>query len=161
MRAHPETADSRHSSLGRATRLPHGACRRPHPVAAKKRFRFCPAPTSSPWMFAFASPRSRKRRKPCQSLASVLGFSKERLDPDLPFAHRLPEDLGRAVAADLLPVVSIEGPVHDAAVVGGRALDLDGTGIAERRVGPIDDLLLGGLGLAAWQELALWAAVQV
>src|SRR4051812_4258217 len=91
----------------------------------------------------------------------VLGFSKERLDPDLPFAHRLPVNLGGVVAADLLQVVSREGPVHDAALVAGRALGLDGARVTSRRVGPIDDLFLGVLGFAAWQGLALWAAVQV
>ena len=43
-----ETAESRWDSLGRATRLPHGAWRRPHPVAARRRFRFCPAAMSKP-----------------------------------------------------------------------------------------------------------------
>jgi hypothetical protein len=52
MSDHPETRDGLHGSLGRATKLPHGAKRRPQLLAAKKRFRFCPAAISSPWMLA-------------------------------------------------------------------------------------------------------------
>jgi hypothetical protein len=70
----------------------------------------------------------------------LLGFGKERLDPDLPFPHRLPVYLSGMVAPDLLQVVRIEGAVDDAAVVAGRALGLDRARVAGRRVGPIDDL---------------------
>src|SRR5687767_2148641 len=91
----------------------------------------------------------------------LLGFGKERLDPDLAFAHRFFVGLGQVVAAHFVEVVLIEGAVDNAAMVAGRALGLDGTGIAGRRVGPIDDLFLGVLGFAAWQGLALWAAEQV
>jgi hypothetical protein len=51
--------------------------------------------------------------------------------------------------------------VDDAAVVAGRALGLDRARVAGRRVGPIDDLFLRVLGLAAWQGLLLWTAVPV
>src|SRR5215210_1101112 len=91
----------------------------------------------------------------------ILGFSEQRLDPHLPFPHRLPIDLGGVVAADLLQVISIEGPVHDAAVAAGGAGSLDGARVAGRGLGAIDHLMLGVFGLAAWQGLALWAAVQV
>src|SRR5215212_1210178 len=90
-----------------------------------------------------------------------LGLREQRLDPHLPFPHRLPVDLGGVIAADLLQVVSIEGPMYDAAVVAGRALGLDGTRVAGRGLGAIDHLVLGVFGLAVWQGLALWAAVQV
>src|SRR5215218_9230898 len=60
----------------------------------------------------------------------VLGLSEQRLDPDLPFPHRLPIDLGRVVAADILKVISIEGAVDDAATVAGCALGLDWTRVA-------------------------------
>src|SRR3954463_5914535 len=69
---HPETAESLHGSLGRATRLPHGACRRPQPVAASKRFRFWPVAISNPWMLAFARPRKPSQSKPCHSLTALI-----------------------------------------------------------------------------------------
>src|SRR5215203_818133 len=60
---HLETNESLCGSLGRATRLPHGAWRRPEPVAARKCFRFWPAAISNPWMFAFHKRRNRSRRQ--------------------------------------------------------------------------------------------------
>ncbi len=47
-----------------------GSPARAHLVAAKKRLRCWPIATSSPWMFAFANPRSRSRRRRCHSPTS-------------------------------------------------------------------------------------------
>src|SRR5215217_9521016 len=91
----------------------------------------------------------------------LLGFGKEGLDPDLAFAHRFLVGLGQVVAAHFVEVGLIEGAVDNAAMVAARALGLDGTGIAEHRVGPIDDFFLGVLGLAAWQPLPLWAVIGI
>jgi hypothetical protein len=43
----------------------------PHPVEARKRFRFWPAAIGSPSMVTLSSPRNLKRRSPCQSFASA------------------------------------------------------------------------------------------
>src|SRR3954463_16027652 len=84
----------------------------------------------------------------------LLRFGKERLDPDLSFAHRLPVGLGRVVAAYPVEVASVEGAVHDPPVIAGRAGSFDGTGVAGRRVGSIHYLRLGVLGLATRQRLS-------
>ena len=66
--------------------------------------------------------------KPAQAEAAqavpVLGLGEERLDPDLPLAHRLLVGLGRVVAAHPVQVVRVEGAVDDAAVVAGGAVRL-------------------------------------
>jgi hypothetical protein len=91
----------------------------------------------------------------------LLGFGKERLDPHLPFAHRLLIGLGEVVAAHFIEVVLVEGAVDHAPVVTGRALRFDRTDVAGRRVGAVEHLLFGELGLATQQELPLRAAVDV
>src|SRR5215218_6210510 len=91
----------------------------------------------------------------------LLGFGKEGLDPDLPFAHRLLVGLGQVVAADFVEVLGVEGAVDDAAVIAGGALGLHRTRVAGRRVGTVDDLVLGVLGLATREELPLRAAVGI
>src|SRR3954468_20425128 len=91
----------------------------------------------------------------------LLRFGKERLDPHLPFAHRLLVGLGGVVAADLVEILLVQGPVHDPAVVTGGALGLDGTGVASRGISAIDDLVFGVLGLPTWQELSLRTAIAI
>ena len=83
-------AESQSGSLETATWLPHGAWPRPQPLTANQRFRFCPAAMSSPWMLAFASPRSRKRLEE-------------------PFEDRDPESLPDAGQAGMIGQVFIEG----------------------------------------------------
>src|SRR5438128_2148588 len=90
-----------------------------------------------------------------------LGFGKEGLDPDLPFAHRLLVRLGGVVAAHSVEISLGEGAVDDAALVTARALGFDGTGVAAGRVGAIDHLVFGVLDLAAEQALPLRAAIDV
>src|ERR1700682_5910897 len=51
-------------------RLVPGGGRGFHLVAVNQCFKFCPAATRSASMFTLVKPRSRKRRRPCQSLAS-------------------------------------------------------------------------------------------
>ena len=48
-----------------------------------------------------------------------LGFREERLDPHLPFAHRLLVGLGHVVVTHFVEVLLGEGAVDDAAVVAG------------------------------------------
>ena len=108
---------------------------RPHPVAARKRFRFWPAAISSPSMFDLPDPA---QPEPAQAVP-VLGLGEERLDPDLPFAHRLLVGLGGVVAAHPVQVVGVEGAVDDAAVVAVGASRLERAGVAGRGVGPVDD----------------------
>ena len=67
----PETADGPHDSLRRAKRFPHGAGRRPQPVAARKRFTFWPAAINSPWVFTLSTRCNWTQRKPCHSFASA------------------------------------------------------------------------------------------
>jgi len=50
---------------------PLGHGRRPHPHRLSKRFRFWPVAVNTPLLLTFVSPRKRKRRNPCQSLASA------------------------------------------------------------------------------------------
>jgi hypothetical protein len=51
----PWAAASRRGPFGRARRLPHGAWRRPQPVAARNRFRLWPAATSNPSLLTIYS----------------------------------------------------------------------------------------------------------
>jgi len=62
----------------------------------------------------------------------LLGFSKERLDPDPALAHRLLVRRGLGVAPDSVEVGSMEGAADDASLAIGRALLLDRTGVADR-----------------------------
>lgn len=52
-----------------AAPLGHG--RRPQPDRLGNRLRFCPAAIKSASPLTLGSPRNRKRRSPCQSLASA------------------------------------------------------------------------------------------
>src|SRR5215208_4072007 len=91
----------------------------------------------------------------------LLGLGKQWLHPHLPLADRLLVGLRGMVASHLLEVVDVEGPLHLAAVVAGRALGLDRTGIADRRLAPIGDNFLGALDCVAAKRAPLRAAVLV
>src|SRR5436309_3279646 len=54
-----------------AQRASTGNGRRPHPRFLSKRLRFCPAAIRKASMLTRQSSRKRKRRMPCQSLASA------------------------------------------------------------------------------------------
>jgi len=55
-------------------------------------------------MLTFSNPRSRKRRKP----APVFRFGEERLNPDLPLAHRFGVRLCCVMVADSVEHLLVE-----------------------------------------------------
>src|SRR5437868_4620883 len=73
--------NEQYSNTGRAThpkaakkeaqRASTGNGRRPHPRFLSKRLRFCPAAIRKDSLLTSQSSRKRKRRRPCQSLASA------------------------------------------------------------------------------------------
>jgi hypothetical protein len=71
MGSQPESVGSDPGPCRSATSRLLGACRHPHPIAARTRVRMWHTVMSSPGMLAFAKPRKRSRRRPCQSFASA------------------------------------------------------------------------------------------
>src|SRR5690348_10472035 len=90
-----------------------------------------------------------------------LGLGTQRLDPDLPFAHRLLRRLGGVIAAHLLKVVGVERAVHDAAVFTFGAFGLDWAGVAGRGPGTVDDHLFTVLGRFPLRRMLLRTAIFV
>src|SRR5919107_4121201 len=90
-----------------------------------------------------------------------LRLGEQRLDPHLPFAHRLLVGLGWMVATNRVEVGLGEGAVDHAAMVAGRAFCFDEAGVAGPGLGPEKRLCLGVLGLAPPQHLPLWTTVRV
>src|SRR5829696_2730102 len=91
----------------------------------------------------------------------VLRLGKERLDPDLAFAHGFGELVGGVIAADPLQVRLVEAALDLPPLGAVGALGLERTGVADGGRRLVDPCSLGVFVLVEAQLLAAGAAVEV